>query len=135
MPLICNGQESGPGKQPGVFEKDEIEWGEYRYQDFYTTLLDLNTTNQALFNGEIGGDYRKLTTDSDEHIFAYKRIGHHEQVLVILNFSDEERTFSFTNGHEGTWTDVFYGTDEDVSSPYTIAPNSYRLFERVYMSH
>jgi glycosidase len=135
MPLIYNGQESGLDKQLEFFEKDQIEWGDYKYQDFYTTLLDLNTRNQALFNGEIGGDYRKLTTDKDEHVFVYKRIGHHEQVLTILNFSDEERTFTFTDGHEGTWTDVFDGAEESVSSPFTIEPNSYRLFERVYMSH
>ncbi|MCC5906380.1 MAG: alpha-amylase [Balneolaceae bacterium] len=135
MPLIYNGQESGLDRRLETFEKDEIDWIDYKYQDFYTTLLDLNTRNQALFNGEIGGDFRKLSTDKDEHIFSYKRIGHHEQVMVILNFSDEERTFSFTDGHEGTWMDVFDGVEEAVSSPYSIEPNSYRLFERVYMSH
>ncbi len=135
MPLIYNGQEAALNKQLEFFEKDEIEWGDYIYQDFYTTLLDLNTRNQALFNGEIGGDYRKLHTDKDEHIFAYKRIGHHEQVLVLLNFSDEERTFSFTDGHEGVWTDVFDGSEHEIGSPTTMSPNSYMLMERVYMSH
>ncbi|MCC5942759.1 MAG: alpha-glucosidase C-terminal domain-containing protein [Balneolaceae bacterium] len=135
MPLIYNGQESGLNKQLEFFEKDEIEWGNYRYQDFYTTLLDINTRNQALFNGEIGGDFRKMATDKDEHIFAFKRIGHHEQVMTILNFSDEERTFNFTEGHEGVWTDIFEGTELEVVSPFTIGSNSFYLLERVYMSH
>jgi cyclomaltodextrinase / maltogenic alpha-amylase / neopullulanase len=135
MPLIYNGQESGLDKQLEFFEKDEIEWGDYRYQDFYATLLDLNTRNQALFNGEIGGDYVKLLTDNDENIFAYKRIGHHEQVLVILNFSDSEETFTFETGDQGEWIDVFEGTSRDITATMTLPANSYLLLERVFMSH
>lgn len=135
MPLIYNGQESGLNKQLEFFEKDEIEWGDYQYQDFYTTLLDLNTRNQALFNGEIGGHFKKMETDKDEYIFSYKRIGHHEQVMAILNFSDEERSLTFTDGHEGSWTNVFDGSEMEISSSVTIGPNSYFLLERVYMSH
>ncbi len=136
MPLIYNGQESGLNKQLEFFEKDEIEWDDYRYQDFYATLLDINTRNQALFNGEIGGDFRKMSTDRDENIFSYKRIGHHEQVLVILNFSNEQIDFQFTDGHEGTWTNVFDGSEMPITSGMvSIDPNSYYLLERVYMSH
>ena len=136
MPLIYNGQESGLNKQLEFFEKDEIEWDDYRYQDFYTTLLDINTRNQALFNGEIGGDFKKMSTDRDENIFSYKRIGHHEQVLVILNFSNEQIDFQFIDGHEGTWTNVFDGSEMPITSGMvSIDPNSYYLLERVYMSH
>ncbi len=135
MPLIYNGQESGLDQQLEFFEKDAIDWGDYSYQEFYTTLLDLNTRNQALFNGEIGGDYRKMATDKDDYIFSFKRIGHHEQVMVILNFSDIDRTFTFTDGHEGTWTNVFDGSQKEITSTNTIGPNSYLLLERVYMSH
>jgi len=135
MPLIYNGQESGLDQQLEFFEKDAIEWGDYTYQDFYTTLLDLNTRNQALFNGEIGGDYRKMATDKDDYIFSFKRIGHHEQVMVILNFSETERTFTFSDGHVGTWTNVFDGSEKEIPSTNTIGPNNYLLLERVYMSH
>jgi glycosidase len=135
MPLIYNGQESGLHQQLEMFEKDPIEWKDYKYQEFYSTLLDLNTRNQALFNGEIGGDYRKMPTDKDEYIFAFKRIGHHEQVLVILNFSDSEQTFTFVDGHEGTWNDVYDGSEKEIKSTNTLGRNSFLLLERVYMSH
>ncbi len=135
MPLIYNGQESGLDKQLEFFEKDTIEWGDYKYQDFYRTLLELNTSNQALFNGEIGGNYEKLSTDRDDSIFAYKRIGHHEQVLVILNFSDDEVTFSFKSGDQGDWKNVFDDTYYAIDSEYSLEANSYRVFERIYMSH
>jgi cyclomaltodextrinase / maltogenic alpha-amylase / neopullulanase len=135
MPLIYNGQESGLDQQLEFFERDPIDWGNYRYQDFYATLLDLNSRNQALFNGEIGGDYVKLLTTNDENIFAYKRIGHHEQVMVILNFSDSEESFTFEAGDQGEWIDVFDGTSIEVSAAMTMPANSYLLLERVYMSH
>lgn len=135
MPLIYNGQESGLDKQLEFFEKDEIEWGEYKYQDFFTTLLSLNTENQALFNGELGGDFRKLDTDRDDSIFSYKRIGHHEQVLVILNFSDDEITFTFDDGDRGDWKNVLDETYYPVDAEYTIDGNSFSLYERIYMSH
>jgi cyclomaltodextrinase / maltogenic alpha-amylase / neopullulanase len=135
MPLIYNGQEAGLDKQLEFFEKDQIDWNGYRYQDFYKTLLSLNTHNQALFNGEIGGDYQKLRTDSDDSIFAYQRRGHHEQVMVILNFSDDEETFTFNTGAQGEWTDVFDGTNRVVEATQTMPANSYLLLERVYMNH
>lgn len=135
MPLIYNGQESGLYQSLEFFEKDQIEWGDYKYNDFYATLLDLNTRNQALFNGEIGGDYRKLSTDQDEHIFSYKRTGHHEQVLVILNFSDEQQTFTFEEGDLGEWTDVFDQSTHSVSGEITLDANDFMLLERVHVNH
>ncbi|TVQ65973.1 MAG: alpha-amylase [Balneolaceae bacterium] len=135
MPLIYNGQEAGLNQRLEFFEKDEVQWEGFRYQDFYTTLLDLNTRNQALFNGEIGGRYKKMSTDRDDAIFAFKRIGHHEQVMSILNFSDQEVTFTFTEGHSGSWTDVFEKSGIDVGPVVTIPANRFMLLERVYMSH
>jgi len=53
MPLIYNGQESGLDKQLLFFEKDEIEWGTYKYSDFYKMLLSLKKDNEALWNGSM----------------------------------------------------------------------------------
>ncbi len=130
MPLIYNGQESNLDKQLEFFEKDEIEWGDYEYQDFYTTLLSLNTNNSALYNGEIGGDYLKMTTDQDDSIFSYKRVGHHEEVFVILNFADEEVTFTFDSGEQGEWTNVFDDGTVTVEETMTLPANSYMLLEQ-----
>lgn len=135
MPLIYNGQESGLNQQLEFFEKDEIEWNGFIYQDFYTTLLDLNTRNQALFNGEIGGRYQKMATDRDDVIFAFKRIGHHEQVMTILNFSDSSVTFTFSEGHSGVWKDVFTETEIEIGPEVTVPAHQFKLLERIYMSH
>ncbi|MBD3615939.1 MAG: alpha-amylase [Gracilimonas sp.] len=87
MPLIYNGQESNLDKQLEFFTKDPIEWKEYEYQPFYTMLLSLKNENEALWNGEFGGD---LTIyNSPENTYAYKREKGDDWVFVYLNFGGE----------------------------------------------
>lgn len=87
MPLIYNGQESVLDKQLEFFEKDQIEWKEYEYQDFYTMLLNLKKDNEALWNGDFGGEL--IMVDSPENTFAYRREKGNNWVFVYINISDE----------------------------------------------
>jgi len=130
MPLVYNGQESGLDKQLEFFEKDEIEWNDYKYEDFYRTLLNLNTENRALWNGEKRGGYLKNTTDRDDVIFSYKRVADDDRVFVILNFSDDSVNFSFDAGDQGSWRDVFTGEDIEIPADYSLDAHSYKLLER-----
>ncbi len=90
MPLIYNGQESGLDKQLEFFEKDPIDWKEYKYQDFYKMLLGLKSSEKALWNGEYGGSLEFL--EATEELYAYKRVKDDNEVIVILNFNDEYKT-------------------------------------------
>ncbi|GAB5409319.1 MAG: hypothetical protein BalsKO_16840 [Balneolaceae bacterium] len=74
MPLIYNGQESVLDKQLEFFEKDQIDWKDYSYQDFYTVLLDLNTNNQALWNGSYGGDFNRIESPENTYAFPVRKI-------------------------------------------------------------
>lgn len=130
MPLIYNGQESGLNKQLAFFEKDEIDWNGYQYQDFYKTLLALNSTNSALFNGDMGGDYQKLSTDNPDHIFSYKRVNEQDEVFVILNFSDDQQSFTFDDGSQGEWKNVFDSGNLSIEETMTLDANSYLLLEK-----
>lgn len=87
MPLIYNGQESVLDKQLEFFEKDEIEWKNYDYQQFYTMLLRLNEKNEALWNGQYGGDLSVY--DSPEETFAFRREKGDDWVFVYINNGDE----------------------------------------------
>ncbi len=87
MPLIYNGQESGLDKQLEFFEKDPIEWKDYKYQDFYTTLVRLKRDEQALWNGDFGGSLEMI--DMPEGFYAYKRVKGESEVVVIMNFGNE----------------------------------------------
>lgn len=130
MPLIYNGQESGLDKQLEFFEKDEIEWDNYKYEDFYKTLLQLKRDNTALHNGEAGGDYEKMETDSDDRIFAYKRTKDDNQVFVILNFADEDVEFTFNSGNQGEWTDLFSDDKMEITGQFSVPANDYYVFVR-----
>lgn len=87
MPLIYNGQESGLDKQLAFFEKDHIEWKDYKYQDFYTTIIGLKRDEKALWNGDFGGPLEIL--EMPEGLYAYKRVKDESEVVVVLNFSNE----------------------------------------------
>lgn len=130
MPLVYSGQESGLDQRLEFFEKDSIEWGNYPLEDFYTTLLTLKSENEALYNGEAGGSYMKTTTNRDESIFAYKRIGEDDRVFAMLNFADEPVSFTFDSGEQGMWFDEFSQDSVSVSAEYSMSPNSYKLMSR-----
>lgn len=130
MPLVYSGQESGLDQQLEFFEKDSIEWSNYPLEDFYTTLLTLKSENKALYNGKAGGSYMKSTTDRDESIFAYKRIGEDDRVFVILNFADEPVSFTFDSGEQGMWFDEFSQDSVSITAEYSISPNSFKLMSR-----
>ncbi|MBM7556077.1 alpha-amylase family glycosyl hydrolase [Halanaerobacter jeridensis] len=90
MPLIYGGQESGLDKRVDFFYKDQIEWDDYQYAEFYQRLLKLKKNNPALWNGQYGAQAEVLP-ETDENIFAFKREKENNQVRVIINFSNEEQ--------------------------------------------
>jgi hypothetical protein len=83
MPLIYSGQESVLDKQLLFFEKDEIEWKTYELVPFYTSLLDLKTRNEALWNGSYGANPERII--SPEGSYAYHRTKGDYAVYVGLN--------------------------------------------------
>ncbi|NJC26798.1 alpha-amylase family glycosyl hydrolase [Neolewinella antarctica] len=108
MPLIYTGQESAVDKQYEFFKKDEIDWGDYQYADFYKTLFDLKENNEALWNGEYGGELVKIATGNDENIYAFTREKNGDRVIVMINLSAQPQTFELGSGMvAGTYKDVF----------------------------
>ncbi len=115
MPLIYNGQESDLDKRLEFFEKDEIEWKDYKYADFYTMLLDLNTNNKALWNGAFGGETVRI--DSPEGTYAYSREKGDHKIMVAINNNSESTTIEMPEWGNENYT--VYGVMEgttDLSS-------------------
>ncbi|MEQ9310220.1 MAG: alpha-amylase family glycosyl hydrolase [Balneolaceae bacterium] len=102
MPLIYNGQESVLDKQLEFFEKDQIDWKDYSYQDFYTVLLDLNTNNQALWNGSYGGDFSRI--ESPDKTYAFSRKNDQDEIFVAINISDEAKEITIPVWSSDTFT-------------------------------
>ena len=132
MPLVYSGQEDGLDKRLEFFEKDPIEWGDYEYEDFYRTLFELKDSNEALWNGQYGGEFVAVPTESAGQTYAYKRVKGDHEVFVILNFEDGEQNISFPN-LDGTadYTDVFGGENITVNGEgVTLDAHSYLVLEK-----
>lgn len=107
MPLVYSGQEAGLDKRLEFFTKDPINWKNYPLKDFYKTLLDLKHRNQALWNGNFGGEYVPIETDN-EAVVAFTRTKNNQSVLVILNLSAEPHDVTLQGStYAGDYNDVF----------------------------
>lgn len=108
MPLIYSGQEAGLNKRLAFFEKDTIEWGNFKYANFYKTLLDLKHRNKALWNGKFGGKVERIPTGNDKNVFAFQREKDGDKVVVILNLSDYPQDAKLKGDlHMGKYNNVF----------------------------
>lgn len=110
MPLIYSGQEAGLDKRLEFFEKDEIAWREHPNEEIYTRLLHLKRNNEALWNSAQGGDIQRISSTNDTDVLAFQRKKGEDEVLVVLNLSDEEQTFTLSGTEpEGDYRNVFTG--------------------------
>ncbi len=91
IPLIYSGQELPNTRRLRFFDKDAIEWnGTYELHDFYRKLLLLRKNNPALSSAE-SSECRRLCTNADEYIFSFFRKKGEDEVLVLLNLSNEDK--------------------------------------------
>lgn len=128
MPLVYNGQETGLDKRIEFFEKDAIVWDDYEHQDFYTSLLTLNQSNTALWNGEHGGPYEALRVDEEANVYGYRRANDTDEVVVYLNFSGAPQTVEYAG--DGTYTELFTGSTYSSTITSTLPANGYAVFVR-----
>jgi glycosidase len=93
MPLIYSGQEAGLDKRLLFFEKDEIDWTNIRFQEFYTKLNKIKKDNPALWNGMHGGKIEIIDNTDSENIFSFIRELEGNKLLVLMNLSADEQQF------------------------------------------
>jgi cyclomaltodextrinase / maltogenic alpha-amylase / neopullulanase len=97
MPLVYSGQETALDKRLEFFEKDPIDWGNYEMTDFYKTILGLNSAHPALYNGEEGGEWSRITTDNDDKAFVILTEKNTQKVLGLFNLSPVDVTIALTD--------------------------------------
>lgn len=97
MPLIYSGQEAGLDHKLEFFEKDNIDWSDIIYQEFYTDLNKLKDENEALWNGSYGGDMNIIHCKTNSPVFAYNRTKGTNEILVILNLSNSDVSCELEN--------------------------------------
>ena len=93
MPLIYSGQESGLKDTISFFHKDLFEWGDFKNEAFYSSLLSLKHENKALANGIYGGKMQAIQVEN-ENIFAFSREKEGNKIDVYINLSKEEQTIA-----------------------------------------
>lgn len=131
MPLVYSGMESAMNERLEFFEKDTIKWNDYELSGFYKSLFDLKDNNEALWNGEFGGEFEMISMNHEsEDILAYKRIKGDNEVIVMLNFSDNENSFKsedITNAEYKT-----FGSEESMNlsdtSVFNLGAHSFAIY-------
>ena len=88
MPLIYSGQEADINKRLEFFEKDVIDWSNDSLADFYKKLVEIKSKQAVLSNGDDGSDIIFLES-GNEQVVVYARSSELEEVIVMLNFSEE----------------------------------------------
>ncbi len=133
MSLIYSGQEEGDDHALKFFERDPIQWGDYRYEEFYKALLNLKRENKALWNGAYGGDIQRIETDKNESVFAFLREKEGKAVVVILNLSPDSLSVGFKGDvFEGEYINLFTGAHANLEPGLKaeLKPWEYQVWSR-----
>lgn len=130
MPMIYSGQELPNLKRLEFFEKDVIAWtGNMELQNFYERLLKLHINNPALRAADEA--VSTYLFDTPGNTICYLRSNGNEQVLVLLNFGNENISFEIDDTKiSGKYINVFTG-DEAIfsrSTKYQLSGYGYLLY-------
>ncbi len=131
--LIYSGQEAGFDRMLEFFEKDQIDWDDYKYHDFYKALLELKRENKALWNGDFGGEMIRVHTNYDEQVFSFVREKEGDKVFVVLNLSDQALDVSFSGDtFAGRYMELFTEETYDIDTDFSLSmePWDYFVFHR-----
>ena len=134
LPMIYSGQELPNNKRLQFFDKDQIDWQqECDLHDVYKTLLHLRKTNTALRAADANVATCKIATDHDDKVFAFVRKNAEDEVLVILNLSEENIDLKFFDQNSnGKFINVFDKTSVDSTDMQNIklSPWNYYIYEK-----
>ena len=129
MPLIYSGQEAALDKRLKFFEKDLIHWGTLPLENFYTKLSYFKKQNKALWNGEYGAVSERVNADNTENIYAFIRVKEDNKVIVLLNLSDKEQSFTIDNEDAlGKYKDLFTGNEMEIKAGESILLKPWEYF-------
>lgn len=124
IPLIYNGQEAGLNRSLEFFEKDPIEWRSHKIGTLYSTLLHLKHQNEALWNGNHGGEMVRIMNDRMDQVISFVREKNGDKVLGFINLSRDVIVVQFdTSFDTGFYTNLFTGEKQKVSETFILTMN------------
>ena len=108
IPLVYSGQEAGLDRSLEFFERDPIEWKTHPNEALYTTLFTLKHQNQALWNGNHGGEMVRIMNDRMDQVISFVREKNGDKVLTFINLSKETLVVQFdTSFDTGIYQNLF----------------------------
>ena len=120
MPMVYSGQEAGLDRSLLFFEKDPIVWKKHENEALYTTLFALKHKNQALWNGNRGGEMVRIMNDKMDQIISFVREKNGDKVITLINLSREKVQVSFDTSYDaGTYINLFSGKPQQISKKMT----------------
>jgi glycosidase len=131
MPLIYSGQEAAFNQRLRFFDKDTIDWDNYKLSSFYSTLIKVKKENKALWNGNSGGNLKRIHTQSNKEIYAFLREKDGNKVLVILNLTPKPQNVDMSDHTViGTYANAFTGETISIEdeSIFSLKPWEYVIF-------
>jgi glycosidase len=93
LPLVYGGQESGLNKMLQFFEKDTIDWQNFKHEKLYANLLAMKKKHPALHNGALGAPVEVFDAEN-HHILAFRRQKGINVVSVQVNLSGQNQSFN-----------------------------------------
>lgn len=82
-------------------DEDEVKFDTEIF-NFYRKIISIRNANSALQNGS----FTTLMIDNVSNIYAFARQDDYQQVLVVLNKSDQARTIRLSTGHREFYRDL-----------------------------
>jgi glycosidase len=87
IPLTYSGQEEPMSKRLEFFEKDDIGFKDYAYQDFYKKLNELRHQNEAFWHAPYGGSFERIIPN--ENVYSVERSKGDNKVFAFINLSNQ----------------------------------------------
>lgn len=131
MPLIYNGQEAASNKRLKFFERDPIEWGNYRYSEFYKSLNTLKKSRKSLAAGDRGGKTLFIPHSKKDSVIVIMRYTDDEKTLGIFNFTNKQITIELENDYViGAYKEYFSNRNFILGKKaiITLQPYEYRVY-------
>jgi glycosidase len=131
MPLIYSGQESAFNERLRFFDKDTIDWKDYRLEPFYQKLFNLKHAYQPLWNGTWGGKMIRVETTADSTVFAFLREKEGDKVFVLANLSGNVTEVNLKGKiYDGTYKEWFSEEEKTFgkNAAIRLKPWEYKVF-------
>ncbi len=94
IPLIYSGNEEDTDITLEFFEKDNIDFGDYKYADLLSALCKIRKENEPLYSGVAGGKVR-MTEDDNLNVTAFERVKNGKKITVVVNLSGTQQNVKF----------------------------------------